>query len=189
MLYEEIEDRHKKVIDIAKKYMNTIKDNEHDINHMNDVVKYTKELLNIINVNINKEVCVISAYWHDVGRIKQNVGHEKISAEMLKEELQKNHYDSFFIEECVQAIENHKWNMKPKTTEGLLVKDADKLAWLGRGRWESCIKNKQKLDSLIELLPKLRQDILYFEESRTIYDRDIVRLVKLLYNTNIDSSM
>ena len=61
MIYEEIEYRHKKVIDIAKNYMNTIKDNEHDINHMNDVVKYTKELLNIINVNINKEVCMISA--------------------------------------------------------------------------------------------------------------------------------
>lgn len=73
MLYEEIEDRYKKIIDIAKNYMNTIKDNEHDINHMNDVVKYTKELLNIVNVNINKEVCIISAYWHDVGRIKQNV--------------------------------------------------------------------------------------------------------------------
>ncbi len=72
--------------------------------------------------------------------------------------------------------------MYPKTKEGLLVKDADKLAWLGKGRWTSCIKNKQKLDSLVELLPKLRQEILYFDESRKIYDRDIANLVRLLYS-------
>ena len=36
------------------------------------------------------------------------------------------------------AIENHKWDMIPKTNEGLVVKDADKLAWIGKGRWETC---------------------------------------------------
>ena len=63
-----------------------IKDYEYNINHMNDVVSYTKELLNNINLEINIDVCIISAYWHDVGRIKINEGHEKLSAEMLKEE-------------------------------------------------------------------------------------------------------
>lgn len=181
MTYEDIEIKHKKIIDIAKNYMNMIKDNEHDINHMNDVVCYTKELLNNIDDNIDKEVCIISAYWHDVGRIKSKSDHEQISAKMLKEELKKTFYSDNFIDKCCQAIENHKWNMYPKTKEGLLVKDADKLAWLGKGRWISCINNKQKLDSLIELLPKLRQEILYFDESRKIYDRDIVNLITLLY--------
>ena len=63
-----------------------IKDYEYNINHMNDVVSYTKELLNNINLEIKIDVCIISAYWHDVGRIKINEGHEKLSAEMLKEE-------------------------------------------------------------------------------------------------------
>ena len=63
-----------------------IKDYEYNINHMNDVVSYTKELLNNINLEITIDVCIISAYWHDVGRIKINEGHEKLSAEMLKEE-------------------------------------------------------------------------------------------------------
>ena len=182
MIYKDIEKKHKKIIDVAKNYMNMIKDNEHDINHMNDVVNYTKELLNNINDNIDKEVCIISAYWHDVGRIKTNSGHEQLSAKMLKEELKKTFYSDTFIDKCCQAIEYHKWNMSPKTKEGLLVKDADKLAYLGKGRWFSCIKNKQKLDSLIELLPKLRQEILYFDESRKIYDRDIVNLIRLLYS-------
>lgn len=182
MTYEQIENKHKIIIDTAKDYMNRIMDNEHDINHMNDVVKYTKELLNTISDNIDKEVCIISAYWHDVGRIKKCVGHEKLSSRMLREELQKYDYDGLFIDKCIKAIENHKWNMHPETKEGLLIKDADKLAWLGTDRWLSCIKNKQKLDTLVGLLPKLRQDILYFDESRKIYDRDIVNLVKLLYS-------
>ncbi len=182
MISEEIEIKHKKIIDVAKNYMNMIKDNEHDINHMYDVVNYTKELLGCMDDNIDKEVCIISAYWHDVGRIKSEIGHEQLSAEMLKEELKNQYYNDAFIDKCYQAIENHKWNMHPTTKEGLLIKDADKLAWLGRGRWLSCLKTKQKLDSLMELLPKLKLEILYFDESKKIYDRDIVNLVRLLYS-------
>ena len=178
---EEIENKHKDIIDIAKKYMSSIKDNEHNINHMIDVVNYTKELLELISENIDREVCIISAYWHDVGRIKLTNGHEKLSAEMLRDELERRGYEKNFIMKCYKAIENHKWNMTPETIEGLIVKDADKLAWLGKGRWESCLSSGQNLDALIELLPKLKDNILYFDESKKIYDRDIVGLVNILY--------
>ena len=177
-----IEINHSKLIDKAKKYMNQITDYEHDINHMQDVVNYTYELLNKIKLDIDEEVCIIAAYWHDVGRIKCEDGHEKVSAEMLKEEMKKQGYDNNFINKCFIAIENHKWNMTPKSKEGLIVKDADKLAWLGKERWKTCLENKQNLDSIINLLPKLRTEILYFEESKNIYDRDIVKLINNLYN-------
>ncbi len=182
MIYNNIEEKHKKLISIAKDYMISIKDFEHNINHMNDVVCYTKELLSCINETVDVDACIISAYWHDVGRIKTVEGHEKISAEMLKEEMKRLNYDDELIDKCYMAIENHKWNMSPKTIEGLIIKDADKLAWLGLGRWKECINHNQKLDSIIELLPKLRNEILYFEESKKIYDRDIIKLVELLYN-------
>lgn len=178
----EIEKNYSKLIETAKEYMKSIKDFEHNINHMNDVVLYTKELLNNINLGINADVCVISAYWHDVGRIKVDEGHEKLSAEMLKEEMKKLKYDDELIDECYKAIENHKWNMQPQTTEGLILKDADKLAWLGLSRWNDCLNNHQKLDSIINLLPKLRNEIIYFDESKKIYDREIIELIKLLYN-------
>ena len=183
--YSDIEIKYDKLITKAKEYMSLITDHEHDINHMYDVVKYTKELLNTITIDVNKDVCIISAYWHDVGRTKQNEGHEKESAQMLKEEMLENGYDNQLINECYLAIENHKWNMHPKTNEGLIVKDADKLAWIGIGRWKSCLRNNQNLDEIIKLLPKLKQDILYFNESKEIYDRDIVRIVELLYNNCI----
>ena len=182
--FDSIEIKHNTLIFKATEYMSTIKDYEHDISHMYDVVNYIKELLNSIILDVDAEVCIISAYWHDVGRIKINEGHEKLSAEMLKEEMIKYGYNNQFINKCCLAIENHKWNMKPTTTEGLLVKDADKLAWIGIGRWKSCLKNNQNLDSIIRLLPKLRNEILYFNESKELYDRDIVKLVELLYNNN-----
>ncbi len=181
MTFEKIENKHKSIIEIAKKYMNSINDKEHDINHMEDVVNYTKELLEKIELDIDKEVCIISAYWHDVGRCKDSGMHEKISAEMLKEELEKNKYDNEFISKCYQAIENHKWNMNPKTVEGLLIKDADKLSWIGPKRWLNCIENKQNLDEIVKLLPRLKKEFLHFEESKKIYDRDIVNLVGILY--------
>ena len=176
-----IELKHKKLIDKAKEYMSRITDYEHDINHMQDVVNYTYELLNKVKINVNNEICLIGAYWHDVGRIQCAEGHEKLSAKMLKEEMEIQGYDSRFINKCCIAIENHKWNMTPKNNEGLIIKDADKLAWIGIGRWNACLENNQQLDSIIKLLPKLKSDILYFEESKEIYDKSIIELVEKLY--------
>lgn len=182
MSYEAIENKYKEIIETAKEYMSTMTDPEHDINHMNDVVKYTKELLDVLNDDqIDKEVCLISAYWHDVGRISKGAGHEILSAEMLKEEMEKYNYDNTLIASCYKAIEKHKWNMMPETKEGLVIKDADKLAWLGKGRWETSLDKHYPLDTLMDLLPKLKDDILYFEEAKKIYDRDIVNLVTMLY--------
>ena len=179
---ENIEVKYSKLINKAKQYMSTIADYEHDINHMEDVVRYTYELLDKVDIEVNNEICIIGAYWHDVGRIKCTDGHEKVSAEMLKKEMEKQGYDYDFINKCYIAIKNHKWNMIPENNEGLIIKDADKLAWIGKGRWETSLKNNQQLDSIVNLLPKLRNEILYFEESKKIYDRDIVTLVKIIYS-------
>ena len=119
--FYEIEEKYKNIIDIAKKHMKSISDYEHNINHMNDVVHYTKLLIERLNIEIDIDVCIISAYWHDVGRIKLKEGHEKLSAEMLKEVMEDYKYDDILIDKCYKAIENHKWNMKPETTEGLIV--------------------------------------------------------------------
>ena len=179
--FDEIEKKYKDLIDIAKRYMQNIKDFEHDINHVNDVVYYTERLIEKLDKSvINIDVCIISAYWHDVGRIKGNEEHEKLSANMLKNVMEMYNYDEAFINECYDAIEFHKWNMNPKTLEGLIIKDADKLAWIGINRWKNCIKNNYKLDEIVNLLPKLRNEILCFEESKIIYDEDICKLIKYL---------
>lgn len=180
--YEVIEKKYKHLIDKAINILNNIKDYEHNLNHTLDVVEYTKELLDRLDLDIDREVCIISAYWHDTGRIKKDLGHELLSANMLKKEMLKYNYNSNLIDKCYQAIVNHKWNMSPETIEGLIIKDADKLAFLGKNRWCECLNHNYKLDSIINLLPRLRNEILYFEESRKIYDELIINLVKILYN-------
>lgn len=180
--FYDIENRHKELINKAKAYMIAIKDKEHDINHVYDVVEFTKKLLSKVKLEIDCEVCIISAYWHDVGRIKSEENHEKESAEMLKDTMKLMNYDENLIFKCYKAIEFHKWSMSPTTTEGLIIKDADKLAWLGKKRWQNCINNKQRLDSIVELLPKLRNQILYFQESKELYDVEIINILKVLYD-------
>ena len=184
--FEKIEQKYKKLISIAKEYMKKIQDYEHNIYHMYDVVSYTKELINHLNLDIyesiNLDVCIISAYWHDVGRIKINEGHEKLSAEMLKQEMVKLEVDNDLIDMCYKAIEKHKWNMTPETTEGLIIKDADKLAWLGLGRWKECLNNHQNIDLIVDQLYNLKENILYFEESKKIYDIEVIKLIKFLYS-------
>lgn len=182
MSYEEIEIKYSDIIEEAKNYMRKIKDYEHGIEHAEDTVRYAKELLDVLDVKADKEVVIVSAYWHDVGRIKASNGHEELSAKMLEEYMKSKNLDEAFINACIKAIEKHKWNMKPETIEGLILKDADKLAFLGEGRWKACLKNRQELKALVSLLPRLRNEILYFEESRKIYDRDIVKLAKTLYD-------
>ncbi|MDD2469876.1 MAG: hypothetical protein PHI22_02955 [Bacilli bacterium] len=48
------------------------------------------------------------------------------------------------------------------------------MAWIGRGRWKECLKRNQRLDNIMELLPKLREEILYFQYSKSIYDKEIL---------------
>ena len=175
-----IEDKYKVLINKAIDYMSNISDFEHDINHVMDVVDYTYKLLGKVD-GVDKDVCIISAYWHDVGRIKINEGHEKLSADMLRDEMVKLKYGELFIDKCCKAIEKHKWNMLPETKEGLIIRDADKLAFLGIRRWKNCIEHNKRLDEIVNLLPKLRNEILYFNESRKLYDESIIELLKLLY--------
>lgn len=162
--------------------MKSCHDSEYNFEHIKDVVYFTERLSELLSLNFNKEVVVISAYWHDVGRIIKDENHECLSANMLRQEMIKLKYDDNFIIKCEQAIINHKWNMTPKTTEGLILKDADKLDWIGINRWREYLSHDKKLNSIISLLPRLRNEILYFNESKKIYDEEIINLVKTILN-------
>jgi HD superfamily phosphodiesterase len=180
MNFEIIIKKHEKVINKAIAIMQKIKDPEHDFNHILDVLDYTKEIIQKLNKEVNIEVCIISAYFHDVGRSIKGVGHEKISADMLKEELLKNNYEIDFINSCYEAIINHKHNMIPTTLEGKIVKDADKLGVLGKRRWQNALNKNYSLDSIIDNLPKVRNEVLYFDVSKKIFDRELINVIKIL---------
>lgn len=69
MFEEEINiiiDKNKNLIDKAVEIMKQVNDLKHSLFHMESVVRYTIEILRH-EEKANKEVCIISAYWHDVG--------------------------------------------------------------------------------------------------------------------------
>lgn len=130
------EDYANKIILKSQKYINQISDSEHNKHHINDVINYIKLLIEKIEDDFDVEAVIIAGYWHDVGKIKTEKGHEQLSAQILK--------------------------------------DAGKLARIGRGRWKESLKQNQWLDNITELLPKLREEILYFQYSKSIYDKEIL---------------
>lgn len=184
--YIEIERKHEKLINIAIEKMKLSKDPKHNLVHVLDAVEYSKEILETEH-EANKEVCMIAAYWHDVGRLQQDEGHELISANELKLEMKKQNYEAEFIEECYQAIYKHSWKEIPETLEGMIVRDADKIDFVGINRWEECIKNGCRFEKILELLPTLRKDILKLEVSKEIFDREIGKLVAFLHNQTFNN--
>ncbi len=180
--FENIREKYKDLIDIAIAKMASMTDFEHNQRHTLDVVGFCEKILQKLdNKDIDAECAILSAFWHDVGRTIQAKGHEKLSAQMLRDLLLEKDYDKAFAEKCYLAIENHKHCDIPTTLEGHLVKDGDKIAFLGEGRWQECIDNGQSLDSIVENLHRVRNEYLYFEESRAIYDEQIVNIFRYLY--------
>lgn len=178
--------KHKILIDRAIQIMETVEDARHSLSHVESVVKYTMEILEH-EENANKEICIISAYWHDVGRSIQAKGHALISANMLKEEMEKLQYDRDFIEQCYLAIYKHSWKKMPETLEGIIIRDADKIDFVGIDRWKKAVEMKKRFTMIIENMPILRNDILQLEISKKIYDREIVQLVKYLHDVSFDN--
>lgn len=170
-----------KLIRKALELMSASQDYEHNIYHAIDVVYFAHKILEKEkSFKSDNRVVILSAYWHDVGRLIQSNGHEQISANLFATVLTQNDYDKNFIKSCKEAIINHKWNAKPKIIEGTILRDADKLAWLGKNRWNECLKHKQQLNEIVSLLPKLR-DILQLDVSKTIYEKQIIWLFQYIY--------
>lgn len=173
-VYEEIYNKNKKLIDAAiEKTKLCENDPLHFIGHTIDVVNYVKELLE--EIPANKEICIIAAYWHDVGRSVKDIGHEEESGKMLKEEMEKLGYNNKMINACYLSVVNHKRSSNPETIEGKIVRDADKIAYIGKNRWERCIEeNPESLNEIIDIyLPILRNDLLRLECSKRLFDRDM----------------
>lgn len=178
---KEIEKKHNVLIQKAIEIMKQVSDPKHSLSHIESVVGYTKEILKNME-EADKEVCIISAYWHDVGRMVQEKGHAEISANRLQEEMRSLGYDESFIQKCYQAIYKHSWKKKPETLEGIIIRDADKIDFVGIGRWKVCIEMDCRFSKILELLPMVRSDILKLECSKAIFDGEIAKLVVYLHD-------
>ena len=181
---EEIEKKHKVIISKGIKLNKQVKNDGYGYQRTLDIMDNMQDIIEGLpeDTKINVDACIIAGYWLDVGRGISKEHPEKYSAELLVEALSKENYDKKFIKTCYDAIIHHRWNMIPNTLEGHLVKDADKISFIGVERWKECIEKKQRIDLTMKLLATLRNEMLYFNVSKAIYDEKIVDLVQFLYD-------
>lgn len=180
MNINEIEGKYKGLINKALEIMEDLDDPVHGIEHMRGVVDNTITLLNNQN-EADKEVCILSAYWHDVGRKYGKEGHELKSAEMLKQELMSLNYDNDFIEKCYKAIYKHGEKTIPDTLEGIIVRDADKLDDFGIKRWKECINRNVRIPRIILGL----KDKLILDYSKRLYNEIVEEWLEFLREITI----
>ena len=96
--------------------------------------------------------------------------------------MRKLGYEEELIQKCYLAIYKHGWREEPETLEGIIIRDADKIDFVGIGRWEECIQENCKFSKILELLPTMRKNLLKLDCSKEIFDREIANLVVYLHN-------
>ena len=111
---------------ILPKY--TLNDEGHNIKHINYVIKRSIKFSKTVS-NIDKEIVYTVATYHDLGYYKDPKNHEKIAAEIFKND---NNIKSFFTEEeinlIIEAIEDHRASkgIDPRNIYGKIIASADK---------------------------------------------------------------
>ncbi|MFH1789057.1 MAG: HD domain-containing protein [Candidatus Altiarchaeota archaeon] len=161
----------------ADELMAGILDPAHNRNHMREVLRIAEKICEAIS-DADCDVVRVAVAWHDVGRLNGEEGHEKISAKMARQDLLERGASPQFAERVYAAVIHHGVDMKPSTLEGDIVRDADKLDYLGVHKWVDPVKSKIRNEipslkdrhKLIERIPIMREGLLALDASKKMYD-------------------
>jgi len=166
-------DHFDKAIKEAKEIVRQIDDPAHDVVHVLGVVGIALLLAREFP-EVDKKFIEAAAWWHDAGRPQSNDWHAQISAKMASDFLIKIGANKKVAKEIALAIVDHSWNAPvPKTLEGKIIRDADKLDFISIKRWEHMIKHNRDnhIKEFIEVLPQIRNKILSLDASKSMYDQ------------------
>lgn len=123
----------KSILNIAQEFIfNLFKESDqehlvyHNYNHTYDVVKAAEEIAEGSGLKDNeKELLLLSAWFHDVGYLDSYKGHEKISTEYATRFLEKHDYSIEDIAIVKSAILATEFPQKPNTLIEEILCDAD----------------------------------------------------------------
>jgi len=110
----------------------------HDMDHVIRVYNLC-EYLSKFEENVDREVLLLSALLHDIARAKEDndttrtIRHEILGSEMAAEILLDEGYSEEMVEKVKHCITTHRFRSgnEPKTLEGKILFDADKLDAIG----------------------------------------------------------
>ncbi|NTU73788.1 HD domain-containing protein [Candidatus Roizmanbacteria bacterium] len=164
--------------------MSNSTDAAHGLVHTTGVVENTLKIARAYP-EVDSDLLELCAYWHDVGRLYNPI-HEELSARLLINNLKEAGIKDI-QEKVFQAIAFHKWNMNPKTIEGEIIRDADKLDFLSIERWETALQagTTEHLKDIAVLLPRLRGEILHLPESKILYDSLLPPFIDFTYEKQL----
>lgn len=117
----------------ALRIMLNLPDAAHSVEHIVRVYDWCRRLAKYYP-QTDLKALKVAAYWHDVGRTKQSKDkddHNIKSALMVEEYLLQHGANKNFIKQIRQTVLNHSFRCQPKTIEGKILHDADKLSFIG----------------------------------------------------------
>lgn len=98
----------------------------HDVQHTIDVVKAAEEICKHIEVTVDeKEIIMLSAWFHDTGYVNTYKGHEQESVRVAKEFLEKYNYPKEKLEKIESCILSTKYEAEPQNKIEGILNDAD----------------------------------------------------------------
>lgn len=107
----------------------TRNDEGHNVEHVNQVIKRSMEIIEDNQLEVNKDISYTVAAYHDLGCYIDRKNHEIISAEIfMKDEKIKRWFSKEEMQIIKEAIEDHRASSKnePRNIYGRIVTTADK---------------------------------------------------------------
>jgi len=126
-----------KILELLKKEVKSkmTGDSAHDFEHIMRVYKNAERLC--LKEKVNSKLVLSAVLLHDIVSYPKSDKRSKLSsiesAELSKKILKKYHFSKEEIEIITDAIRDHSFsqNKKPKTIEGKILQDADRLDAIG----------------------------------------------------------
>lgn len=175
-LAEESRAKFDELIKRGQSTVSQVKDPAHGLRHMQNVFRNAMEIQKEMEkdrLDVNASVADVAAIWHDTGRFEDPAEHESLSALWAHNEALKMGFSLETATKIFDAIYHHKWSDQPKTLEGNIVRDADKLDFLDAERWRKRLEGKKydELGYVTGIFLNLREKGLELEASKRIFDK------------------
>ncbi len=172
----------------------------HGFDHVLRVLGLGFRIASMVKNSVDFEVLALASIFHDVGRVfeeRKKIHHAIISARIAREFLESRGYPKSKIEAVINAILSHSFSLgfKPRSIEGKILSDADKLDAIGaigiaRCFMDSAYRGRSIKDSVKHFYNKLLnlKDLLYTEPARRIAERRHRFLIRFLEELKQDLS-
>lgn len=121
----------------------------HNLNHTIEVVKAADKIGTYANLSDDeKEILLLSAWFHDTGFKFNYDNHEEKSIEIVKEFLEQNNYPEEKSEKVVSCILCTKTEQEPKTLTERVMSDADFIHLSKNSYFDKLLLLKSELEGM-----------------------------------------